>query len=131
MLIRIYSGLLFSVITFHALAAADCNQLKGCERKFCEIENQLAFAQEQKQSYKVSGLKKSLKNARKNCTNESLRDDVVRKIEDSNADIAEYESALQAAEKNGKAKKAAKYKNKIDKEKIEIKNLESELSYLE
>ena len=130
MLIRICFGLLFSAAALQTLAASDCNQLKGCDKKFCEIEKQLVIAREQNNRNKISGLTQSLENAKANCTNTALKDDLTKKIHDAKADLAEYESDRKEAEKEGKVKKALKYQNKIDKKNIEIKSLESELSNL-
>ncbi|MGO1693961.1 MAG: DUF1090 family protein, partial [Marinobacter sp.] len=42
----IFAGFLFLLSPAPALASSDCGNLKGCERKFCEIETQLNTAQE-------------------------------------------------------------------------------------
>ena len=50
--------LLLISISIPALASTDCSNLKGCEKKFCEIERQLNIAQEKDNERKADGLKK-------------------------------------------------------------------------
>jgi predicted phage-related endonuclease len=104
--------------------------LKGCERKFCEIERQLNIAQEKGDKRKAAGLKKSLGNAKEHCTDDGLKDDLIREIEEAQKDITEYESDLKEAEEYGKTEKFLKYQAKIEEKKNKIKRLKEELPNL-
>ncbi|MEN0037676.1 MAG: DUF1090 domain-containing protein [Cellvibrio sp.] len=126
MLVKMFSGLLISVLSFHALA--DCSQLKGCDKKYCEIEQQLQIAKDKNNKSQVSGLTKSLDNAKKNCTNDGLKKELSGKIKDANADITEYEADLKKAQSKGDAKKVAKYQTKIEQKKIELNGFEKNLA---
>lgn len=130
MLIKIGVAVLCGVISLPLFAASDCTQLKGCEKKFCEIELQLADAREHNNKRQVAGLTKSLENSKQNCTNQSLRDDLLKKIADAKSDLADYEDDLAKAEKSGKPQKIVKYKSKIAEEQAEINRLEKELAEL-
>lgn len=112
-------------------AAADCTQLKGCERKFCEIEQQLTYAREHNNKKQIAGLTRSLENSKKHCTNQLLKDDLLKEIADIKSDIADYEADLAGAEKSGKPAKAAKYKDKIAAKQADLHRLEKELSDLD
>ncbi len=126
----VFAGLLFVSTYVPAIASSDCNNLKGCERKFCEIERQLNIAQEKGNKRKAAGLRKSLDNVKEHCTDNGLKEDLIREIEETQKDKAEYESDLKEAEEYGKKDKVSKYQVKIEEKKNEIKRLGDELSNL-
>lgn len=126
----VFAGLLFVSTHALAIASSDCNNLKGFEKKFCEIERQLNIAQEKGNEHKADGLIKSLDNAKKHCTDKGLQEDLIEEIEESQKDITEYKSDLKEAEEYGKKDKIRKYKVKIEEKKNKIKCLEDELSNL-
>ncbi len=124
-------GLLLISTSIPALASTDCGNLKGCERKFCEIERQLNIAQEKDNERKADGLKKALDEAKEHCTDKGLKDDLVEEIEEVKEEIVEYESDLKKAKKYGKTDKVRKYQEKIEEEKNKLRRLEDELSNLD
>jgi len=126
-----FVGLLFISISIPVIASSDCGSLKGCEKKFCEIERQLKIAQEKGNKRKANGLKRSLENAKEHCTDKGLKEDLVEEIEEANNEIIEYESDLKEAKKYGKKDKIRKYQEKIEEEKNKINRLEDELSNLD
>ncbi|MEA3467650.1 MAG: DUF1090 domain-containing protein [Thermodesulfobacteriota bacterium] len=126
----VFAGLLFVSTCVPAIESSDCNNLKGCERKFCVIEQQLNIAQGKGNKRKSVGLRKSLDNAKEHCTDNGLKEDLIREIEDTQKDITEYESDLKEAEEYGKNDKVRKYQVKIKEEQNKIKRLEDELSNL-
>lgn len=119
-----------SVISLPSLASAQCSDLTGCEQKFCEINKQLTIAQQQNNPDKIAGLETALRQAKANCTNDKLKQNVIDKINGSKQDIAEYDADLIEAESAGKADKVTKYQKKIAEEENKIKYLKSELSTL-
>ena len=123
-----FIGFLFASISVPVIASSDCDNLKGCEKKFCEIERQLKIAQEKGNKGKVNGLTRSLENAKEHCTDKGLKEDLVEEIEKANNEIVEYESDLKEAKEYGKKDKVRKYQEKIEEEKDKIKHLEDELS---
>ena len=124
-------SVLFVSISVPVFASSDCINLKGCEKKFCEIERQLNIAQEKENKGKVNGLTRSLENAKEHCTDKGLKEDLVEEIEEANKEIVEYESDLKEAKEYGKKDKVRKYQEKIEEEKNKIKRLEDELSNLD
>jgi|LGVE01.1.fsa_nt_gb uncharacterized membrane protein (DUF106 family) len=132
--------LLFSILTVafvgllyfstSAFATTDCRNLKGCERKFCEIEQQLVVAQQHGDKRKAEGLRISLKKAKKYCTDEGLRADLVADIEEVEGEITEYEADLLKAEEYGKTDKIRKFQQKLEEEKLKLARLEAELAEL-
>ena len=124
-------SVLFVSISNPGFASSDCVNLKGCEKKFCEIERQLKIAQEKGDKGKVNGLSTSLENAKEHCTDSVLKEDLVEEIEEANNEIAEYESDLKEAKEYEKKDKVRKYQEKIEEEKNKIKSLEDELSSLD
>ncbi|MCU7836080.1 MAG: DUF1090 domain-containing protein [gamma proteobacterium symbiont of Taylorina sp.] len=124
-------SVLFVSISVSVFASSDCDNLKGCEKKYCEIERQLKIAQEKGNKGKVNGLTRSLENAKEHCTDKGLKEDLVEEIEEANNEIVEYESDLKEAKEYGKIDKVRKYQEKIEEEKNKIKHLEDELSNLD
>ncbi|SHM30986.1 DUF1090 domain-containing protein [Vreelandella subglaciescola] len=125
------AGLLLMLATTPALASSSCEGVKGCDRKFCEIEQQLDIAQENGNKYQVAGLEKALQEAKRHCTDEGLREDLIEDIQDAKEDLAEYKADLREAEEDGDMDDRRKYQQKIEEEKIEIRQLENELSRLD
>ncbi|MGO1460729.1 MAG: DUF1090 domain-containing protein [Marinobacter sp.] len=125
-----FAGLLFLLASASALASSDCSSLKGCERKFCEIETQLNIAKTMGNKHKEDGLRKALEGARKHCTDKGIREDLVEDIEEAKEDIVEYKADLKEAEEDGESDKIRKYQEKIEKQNSEIKRLDEELSDL-
>lgn len=115
----------------YSFASSDCENLKGCEKKSCEIQRQLTISNEAGNERKADGLTTALKENNENCTNKVLKDDLAEEIEESREDIAEYKTDLQEAEKDGKTEKIRKYQAKIAEEETKIMHLEKELSELD
>jgi small-conductance mechanosensitive channel len=126
-----FAGLLFLLAAAPALASSGCEGVKGCDRKFCEIEQQLDIAQENGNKYQVAGLEKALKEAKQHCTDEGLREDLIDDIQDAKEDLAEYKADLRESEEDGDMDDRRKYQHKIEEEKAEIQQLENELSHLD
>ena len=125
------TGLLFVLLSALVIASSDCVKLKGCEKKFCEIERQLEVAQEKGNKRKANGLRRALENTKENCTDKGLKEDLIKEIEEVNEEIAEYESDLKEAKEYGKTDKVRKYQEKIEEEKSKINHLKDELSNLD
>jgi DNA repair exonuclease SbcCD ATPase subunit len=122
------SILLLSAFSFSSMASTECDALKGCEKKFCEIEYQIKKAEQYDNQYKVERLTTALKATKENCTNEGLKDDLREKIESSGEDLAEYQADLEKAKQDNRSDKIKKYQRKIEKEQRKIDDLKQELS---
>lgn len=103
----------------------------GCEKKFCEIERQITIAKDNSNNSKLKGLNIALKEARANCSNESLIQDLTSEAEEIKQNILQYEQDLKEAQDDKKADKIIKYKNKIAEEKRDLKQVEAELSKMQ
>ncbi|MFT7681548.1 MAG: hypothetical protein ACI935_001015 [Moritella dasanensis] len=117
-------------ISTNALAS-DCSALKACDKKICEINNQLSLAKVDNNQYKIDGLNKALKYTTEYCTTDALRDDIQDKIDDAMEDIEDYQSDLNEAKSDNKMDKVAKYKRKIEQEHDNISMLKLELADLD
>lgn len=125
---RLAASLLVLLLAVHVAASPVCSHLKGCERKFCDIEQVLMVAKAEGNNNKTKGLSRSLENAKANCSDAAMRETLLKDIEDVRSDITDYESDIVAAEADGKFEKIAKYQRKIAVKKTELKLLEQELT---
>ncbi|MBE8716112.1 DUF1090 domain-containing protein [Cellvibrio polysaccharolyticus] len=131
MITRLAVGSLFLLLTLQVSASPACSHLKGCERKFCEIEQELGVAKAAGNNNKAKGLTRSLENAKASCTDKKIRENLLMDIEETRSDIADYESDIREAEEDGKLEKITKYKRKIAGKETELKLLEDELTELD
>lgn len=109
----------------------ECEKYIGCEKKVCEIERQINIAKNKSNERKLSGLNIALDKTQSNCSNESIVEDLLSKIEEIEEDILDYEDDLEEAIEDEKADKILKYNNKIAREKQELKHVESELATMQ
>ncbi|WP_439134195.1 DUF1090 domain-containing protein [Pseudomaricurvus sp.] len=130
-LTTLLTGLLFFSIPHLAVASPDCQSYQGCEKKFCEIEKQIAISLEKGNERKAEGLREALKNSRRHCTDKGLEAELAEEIQEAKEEMAEYESDLKEATEHGEEDKVRKYQGKIEEEKNKIKSLERELSDLD
>lgn len=110
-----------------AMAASDCSNLKGCERKVCEIQHQLDIANDKGYHNKAAGLTSALQEANEHCTDKGLRDDILDDIADSKEDLAQYQADLKQATEDNDKDEMKKYQRKIDEENAELKESQAEL----
>lgn len=110
--------------------ASNCTEKLGCERKACEIENQMDIAKMNGNSQKFSGLSHALKQVTTYCTNEGLRNELLGKIDESNAEIIKYRADLNEAVTYQDKDRMIKYQKKIEEELDEVKEFEQELSLI-
>lgn len=114
-----------------AQTQASCSALKGCERKFCEMEIQLNMAKQTGDTNQVAGLQMALDNARTSCSDSRLKDALSARLAEANQDLVRYQADLQQAEQQGKKDKVMKYKKKLEQTTSEINRLNGQLSQLE
>jgi len=111
--------------------ASDCNNLKACDKKFCEINDQLSMAKAEHNEFKIDGLNKALRYAKENCSIDGLRNDIQDKIDDAIEDTEEYKLDLSEAKSENKIDKVEKYQRKIEDKRKKISMLKIELAELE
>ena len=133
-MLRNHTKVLLSISIFLSpltVLAADCSQKVGCDRKACEIQNKIDVAKANGQDRKLDGLNDALQQVNTYCTNDSLRDELLDKIEASQGEIVEYRAELDEATVEQEEDKVAKYQRKIDKELLKINKYEKALSLLQ
>ena len=124
------SGVVLSILSFYSFASLNCSGFSGCERKYCEIEQQIESAQLANNQKKIEGLKVALAEAKSNCSDTKLKQDLAYEIKETKDKIAEYNLDLQEAKRSGKDNKVRKYQNKIQEEERKLESLLQELSEL-
>ncbi|OEE38721.1 hypothetical protein A1QS_15545 [Vibrio ordalii FS-238] len=124
------SGVVLSILSFYSFASLNCSGFSGCERKYCEIEQQIENAQLANNQKKIEGLKVALAEAKSNCSDTKLKQDLADEIKETKDKIAEYNLDLQEAKGSGKDNKVRKYQNKIQEEERKLESLLQELSEL-
>ncbi|WP_298776364.1 DUF1090 domain-containing protein [uncultured Shewanella sp.] len=128
--LTLISLLAFMAISFQSVASESCNQLIGCEQKYCEISQQLNAAKQYNNKNKIKGLTTALDQAKAHCSNAKLKEELTEKISEAKKELADYDADLIAAESAGKKQKVNKYQNKIKEEEVKIKQWEVELTKL-
>lgn len=100
---------LFLVSSANVLAQNNCIELNGCEKKACEVNQELLTAKQQGNAHKVAGLEKALKSIKTYCTQEGLITELQQKIDKTNVEIKEYKADINKANQQGKYDKVKKY----------------------
>ncbi|MGC7897129.1 DUF1090 domain-containing protein [Vibrio anguillarum] len=112
------SGVVLSILSFYSFASLNCSGFSGCERKYCEIEQQIESAQLANNQKKIEGLKVALAEAKSNCSDTKLKQDLADEIKETKDKIAEYNLDLQEAKGSGKDNKVRKYQIKFKKKSV-------------
>ncbi|EKO3629457.1 DUF1090 domain-containing protein [Vibrio metschnikovii] len=128
-MLRVSSAIL-AILSFYSFASLSCSDFSGCERKYCEIELQIKNAQLANNPKKVDGLKIALAEAKSNCSDSKIKQDLADEIKETKDKISEYNLELQEAKASGKDNKVNKYQSKIQKEELKLESLLQELSEL-
>ena len=115
-------------VSFNSMASIECSGLTGCERKFCELEYQIEKAKQANNQYKVDGLKRALKAARLNCTDEQLKSKLQQNKQDTEHKISELNDKLERARRDGNSDKVIKYEEKIKQKQTRLEKINQELS---
>ena len=126
----VLSGFLAGSLQLASASTLECGKYVGCERKFCEIEQQIVIASSKDNQAKVEGLKIALNQSKSTCTNESLVEDLTAEISEVKEEIREYEADLLEAQNDNKSDKVKKYVDKIAEEKQKLSQLTEELNTL-
>ena len=113
-----------------ANAQNSCDNLTGCKKKICDIEQNIAIAKKNDNKSQVDGLEISLKKVNTHCTDDKLMKDLEDKIEDTEKDLQEDKENYEEAVKENKSDKVEKYKSKMAEENSKIERLNKELNQL-
>ncbi|WP_224214433.1 DUF1090 domain-containing protein [Vibrio metschnikovii] len=129
LMFRVSSAVL-AILSFYSFASLSCSDFSGCERKYCEIELQIKNAQLANNQKKIDGLKIALAEAKSNCSDSKIKQDLADEIKETKDKISEYNLELQEAKASGKDNKVKKYQSKIQKEERKLESFLQELSEL-
>ncbi|WP_435947959.1 DUF1090 domain-containing protein [Dryocola sp. BD586] len=117
--------LLSSAPAFSALAQAE---LKGCEAKKYNIQQEIAYAKTHDNTHRVAGLEKAYAEVVANCTDASLRLEREADIRKKEQKVAEREQELAEAQASGRADKIKKKAHKLEEAKDELSAAKAELN---
>ncbi|RXM44718.1 DUF1090 family protein [Flavobacterium sp. YO12] len=108
----IISTLLFT-FSFMGFAQSNCKDLKGCERKLCELNVKLAAAKKAGNQNQIKGVQDAISQTKKNCTTKTVNNDLDKKVKEKQQKVNERTADLNEAikEKESKEKIDKKEKN--------------------
>ncbi|WP_299010585.1 DUF1090 domain-containing protein [uncultured Shewanella sp.] len=123
-------SLVFMSASFQTMASDNCHHLVGCEKKYCEINQQLDIAKKYNNQNEVNGLTTALAQAKTHCNPAEFQEKLTKKITQAKKELADYDTKLITAESAGNKNKIQKYQNKIQEDENKIKQWEMELATL-
>ena len=109
-------------------AKTECNALKGCAEKSCEVNKQIALAKEAGNTHKVEGLNEALSEIKEHCSDNKIISDLEKDLSEANEELAEHQEDLKEAQAEQKSDKIEKYTAKIKEDAAEIASLKEKLS---
>lgn len=113
-------------IAFFSLSAAAQAAPSPCEQKAQNIEREMTSAEQNGNSYRLSGLKKALEEVRSNCNDANVLAEHHKDIAQKREDVAERRQELAEAKAKGDPEKIAKRERKLAEEEQELKALEAQ-----
>ena len=116
----ILSTLLFT-FSFIGFAQSNCKDLKGCERKLCELNIKLAAAKKAGNQNQIKGVQDAISQTKKNCTTKTVNNDLDKKVKEKQQKVNERTADLNEAIKGKESKeKIDKKRKKLDEAKAEL-----------
>lgn len=109
----------FSIIGF---AQRNCKELKGCERKLCELDTRLATAKKAGNKNQIKGIEDAITQTKKNCTTKTVTTDLDKKVKEKQQKVKERTADLNEAIKDKESKE------KIDKKRKKLNEAKTELN---
>lgn len=129
--VQIIGALLFIGAEAGTNTETNCDDLRGCEKKICSLEKDIAIAKKMKNSSRVNGLEISLNKVIKYCTNDNLTEEINNKIADAKEDLEEHTKDYKQALQDNRADKIQKYKVKVEEDNQKILDLQLEAEALQ
>ncbi len=117
----ILSTLLFT-FSFIGFAQSNCKDLKGCERKLCELNIKLAAAKKAGNQNQIKGVQDAISQTKKNCTTKTVNNDLNKKVKEKQQKVNERTADLNEAIKDKESKE------KIDKKRKKLNEAKAELN---
>jgi len=118
-------ALLFSLLVFTtaAFAQSNCRDLRGCERKLCELNIKLEYAKKYGRTGQIQGIERAIANTERNCNekNGHYRTDLEKKVLDKEYKVKERTLELERAiREKQRPEKIEKRKRKVAEAKQEL-----------
>ena len=116
----ILSTLLFT-FSFIGFAQSNCKDLKGCERKLCELNIKLAAAKKAGNQNQIKGVQDAISQTKKNCTTKTVNNDLDKKVKEKQQKVNERTADLNKAIKDQEStEKINKKKKKLAEAKADL-----------
>lgn len=112
----------FFTISFIGVAQSNCKELKGCEKKLCELNTKLLVAKKERNQHQVKGIEEAIVQTKKNCSTATLNKDLDKKVKEKQEEVKERTIEL------NKAIKEQNSKEKIDKKRKKLNEAKAELN---
>lgn len=111
----------FFAISIIGFAQSNCKDLKGCERKLCELNIKLTAAKKAGNQNQIKGVEDAISETKRNCTTKSVNNDLDKKVKEKQQKVKEKTDDLNKAIKNQEsAEKIAKKRKKLDEAKADL-----------
>lgn len=111
----------FFAISITSFAQSNCKDLKGCERKLCELNIKLTAAKKAGNQNQIKGVEDAISETKKNCTTKSVNNDLDKKVKEKQQKVKEKTDDLNKAIKNQEStEKIAKKRKKLDEAKADL-----------
>ncbi|MCV9927320.1 DUF1090 domain-containing protein [Flavobacterium sp. LS1R49] len=111
----------FFAVSFIGFAQSNCKELKGCERKLCELNTKLVAAKKAGNQSQIKGVEEAIAQTKKNCTTKTVTNDLDKKVKEKQKEVKERTDEYNKAVKNQESKeKIDKKKKKLDEAKAEL-----------
>ena len=113
---------LLLAFSFMGFAQSNCKDLKGCERKLCELNIKLAAAKKAGNQNQIKGVQDAISQTKKNCTTKTVNNDLDKKVKEKQQKVNERTADLNEAIKDKESKE------KIDKKRKKLNEAKAELN---
>jgi hypothetical protein len=113
----------FFVVSYIGFAQSNCKDLKGCERKLCELNIKLTAAKKAGNQSQIKGVEDAIAQTKKNCTTKTVSNDLDKKVKEKQQKVKERTDDLNKAISDKESQeKIDKKKKKLDEAKADLNN---------
>lgn len=117
-----------SLLCFASSSVMAAKTQNGCEIKKQKIEEQISYAKQHGNQYRVRGLEEALDNVNRYCTPESLYRDSQKNVAEKTEKVQEREAELlEEKQKGNDASKIKKRERKLAEAQAELKEAQEEM----
>ncbi|GAB1438865.1 DUF1090 domain-containing protein [Providencia sp.] len=117
-----------SLMSFASSSAIAAKTQNGCEIKKQRIEEQISYAKQHGNQYRVRGLEEALDNVNRYCTPESLYRDSQKNVAEKTEKVQEREAELlEEKQKGNDTSKIKKRERKLAEAQAELKEAQEEM----